>query len=1097
LFGQGVYARRFDASGTAITGDVLVNQTIVDDQQWARVASDADGNFVVTWTSSNQDGTPQSVYARQFSANGTQQGGEFRVNDTATGTQKNSTIAMNATGEFVITWQGNGPGDTDGIFYRRFDANGTALNATDQLANVIDRGSEIDPAATMDDAGNFVIFWREPGNSIYFQRFDSSGNIQGGDVEVDHGLSDSWIPSVASDAAGNFTVVYRVDGLGSGVWGKGYLADGSQNYSWFQIDSGDSDSPTISMAADGSFIVTYEKTGDGDLKGVYARKYDSSGSALGSEFLVNTTTSGNQHLSSVDVIDLENFVVVWSGEGPGDGDGVFARQFGTFNSPPTFTAFSNPIDTTNEDVQVEITFAELAAQGDQADSDGTVQAFVVKAVTSGILKIGADSATATAWVAGSNDTIDSSNHAYWIPDLDANGILNAFEVVAQDDQGLESTGNVTAQVDVTGLALWLSTTGTTNDNNSPVVNWDKQDVMSFAGPAPTFGENSTSGVFSSEYSLQEDIRAMHFVSTPTTVETGGGVPYDLQIGQVVLSFRNAVSLPSTSGNINVDNRDVVVYTPSTGKYELLLDDTIGANIHAITIVEKQVTIGLDTVLNAGTYLIAHSGGSLHDNIYTYVGTNGAETPQLLLDGESAQFGLTGSDQIQGLELIEDAVTLGSTNLAKGTLLITTNNTATLNGGATGNPEDMFSLTVNRTLQDSIPDSIVSASILFDGDDVGLSGANEALNAISLINSVTANATPTTTGISNVTVNEDAADTVIDLFAAFADAEDADANLTYTVQNNTNAGLFTSTLIDGVAGTLTLDYAADQNGGANITVRATDTGGLIVETTFTVTVNAVNDAPSFTTLGNQTVPENGGAQTVAGFATPAAGGGTDESGQTFSYTVSNDNPGLFSMAPSIDASGQLTYTLAAGQSGTATVTVSVTDSGGTANSGVETSPNQTFDINVTANATPTTTGISNVTVNEDAADTVIDLFAAFADAEDADANLTYTVQNNTNAGLFTSTLIDGVAGTLTLDYAADQNGSANITVRATDTGGLFVETTFTVTVNAVNDAPIDIALSNSTVSENIDTNPGLNVGKLSSVDPDIGDSAAYTIVGGTD
>ncbi|MCP4707079.1 MAG: DUF4347 domain-containing protein, partial [Planctomycetes bacterium] len=121
--------------------------------------------------------------------------------------------------------------------------------------------------------------------------------------------------------------------------------------------------------------------------------------------------------------------------------------------------------------------------------------------------------------------------------------------------------------------------------------------------------------------------------------------------------------------------------------------------------------------------------------------------------------------------------------------------------------------------------------------------------------------------------------------------------------------------------------------------------------------------------------------------------------------------------------------------------------------------QSFTINYSSieqilfNITPTTSNLADINVNEDAVDSVIDLFSDFDDIEDTDANLIYTITNNTNAGLFASTAIDGGAGTLTLDYAADQNGIADITVRATDTGGLWVETTFTLDISAVNDAPV--------------------------------------------
>jgi len=119
------------------------------------------------------------------------------------------------------------------------------------------------------------------------------------------------------------------------------------------------------------------------------------------------------------------------------------------NVVPTLTSFAAVIDVTNENTEVELTLAELKAQGDEADSDGTVDAFVVKSITSGTLKIGTSAGTATAWAESTNDTIDATNKAYWTADLDATGNQNAFEVVAKDDSGAESVGNVTAQVSVT------------------------------------------------------------------------------------------------------------------------------------------------------------------------------------------------------------------------------------------------------------------------------------------------------------------------------------------------------------------------------------------------------------------------------------------------------------------------------------------------------------------------------------------------------------------------------------------------------------------------------------------------------------------------
>ena len=130
------------------------------------------------------------------------------------------------------------------------------------------------------------------------------------------------------------------------------------------------------------------------------------------------------------------------------------------NPAPTFTVLAAPMDTVLEDTQVEITFAELAAQGNETDKepnatggldDAAVPAFVVASVTSGTLKIGTDAASATAWNPGANDVIDSTKKAYWTPAANDNGTLNAFKVVARDLSGLKSSPPVQAQVTVTAV----------------------------------------------------------------------------------------------------------------------------------------------------------------------------------------------------------------------------------------------------------------------------------------------------------------------------------------------------------------------------------------------------------------------------------------------------------------------------------------------------------------------------------------------------------------------------------------------------------------------------------------------------------------------
>ena len=160
------------------------------------------------------------------------------------------------------------------------------------------------------------------------------------------------------------------------------------------------------------------------------------------------------------------------------------------------------------------------------------------------------------------------------------------------------------------------------------------------------------------------------------------------------------------------------------------------------------------------------------------------------------------------------------------------------------------------------------------------------------------------------------------------------------------------------GSLAYTPVANAFGTAIVTVRVTDDGTAFVERSFTVTVTAVNDAPSFTAGANQTVLEDAGPQTVVAWATAISPGPLESDTLTFVVT-DNTNPGLFSTAPDVAANGTLTYTPAAGASGIASLTLRLTDNGGTANGGVSQSATQVFTITVTAvNDTPTLDAIPN-------------------------------------------------------------------------------------------------------------------------------------------
>src|SRR5947208_2483985 len=101
----GDFVRSFNVVPLWLRGpEARANTNTTAFQTSPAVAMDAGGNYVVVWQSFGQDGSGYGVYAQRYSSAGVPQGGEFRVNTYTTGSQFGPAVAMDAAGDFVITW---------------------------------------------------------------------------------------------------------------------------------------------------------------------------------------------------------------------------------------------------------------------------------------------------------------------------------------------------------------------------------------------------------------------------------------------------------------------------------------------------------------------------------------------------------------------------------------------------------------------------------------------------------------------------------------------------------------------------------------------------------------------------------------------------------------------------------------------------------------------------------------------------------------------------------------------------------------------------------------------------------------------------------
>ena len=147
-------------------------------------------------------------------------------------------------------------------------------------------------------------------------------------------------PSVGVEPDGDFVVVWSSlgqDGSYWGAFGQRFAASGAPRGSEFRINSyttGVQAGPDVAVGSAGDFVVVWASEQGGSLYGIFGRRYDASGNPLGGEFQVNTHTTGTQGLPHVARAADGRFVVAWTTDGPdGDSFGISARRFDASGNP--------------------------------------------------------------------------------------------------------------------------------------------------------------------------------------------------------------------------------------------------------------------------------------------------------------------------------------------------------------------------------------------------------------------------------------------------------------------------------------------------------------------------------------------------------------------------------------------------------------------------------------------------------------------------------------------------------------------------------------------------------------------------------------------
>ena len=85
--------------------EVRVNTTVAGCQGFPAVAAAPDGSFVVVWQSQGQDGDGWGIFAQRFDRSGTPVGGEVAVNEGTAGDQQAPAVIYDPSGTFYDSRQ--------------------------------------------------------------------------------------------------------------------------------------------------------------------------------------------------------------------------------------------------------------------------------------------------------------------------------------------------------------------------------------------------------------------------------------------------------------------------------------------------------------------------------------------------------------------------------------------------------------------------------------------------------------------------------------------------------------------------------------------------------------------------------------------------------------------------------------------------------------------------------------------------------------------------------------------------------------------------------------------------------------------------------
>lgn len=340
--------------------EIIINNFKENDQREPVIAKISNQNDIaIVWRSDNQvDSISEGdIYLRILSSNFNFIENEILVNQITNGNQKNPQIASNANGKFVIVWSSYDRSNEENFYdiKAKLYSGSTSISSNEILVNTFLQNSQTRPQVAMSNEGKFIVVWEswfQDGSErgIYAQMFDEFGNKNGVEFLVNSTTAfsqarpaikyfndDRFIISWESwnESEKGYNIFSKIFDPNGNVLKEEFMVNSyTDNYQWFS---------DIAVYSNNFFdIVWCSWEQDGYDGGIYLRSFNDKYQAISEEILINSSTEFYQWLPKIQKFENDKKAIIWSSWNiDGSREGVYYKILSEQNKPITLEARMN------------------------------------------------------------------------------------------------------------------------------------------------------------------------------------------------------------------------------------------------------------------------------------------------------------------------------------------------------------------------------------------------------------------------------------------------------------------------------------------------------------------------------------------------------------------------------------------------------------------------------------------------------------------------------------------------------------------------------------------------------------------------------------